>query len=115
MKEDTAQQGQPPPPKKGGMSDFRKAFIWTAVPLVALAVIDFALGWFNSFLWRSGVSVMFLFSLRGPLAILWLAALFTAIGFAIARKRQIAAGMFAGVGIGLVALGLTCFGLFLPG
>ena len=114
MIEDGPTQGQPAPLKKGGMSEFRKALFWTAVPLVALAVFDFALGLLNSYLWRSGVSGMFLISLRFPLAILWVAALFTAVGFAIARRRQIAAGMFAGVGIALVALGLTCFGFLLP-
>ncbi len=103
-----------PVPKPRGMSDFRKAFIWTAVPLVALAVFDFVLGLLNSYLWRSGISGMFLISLRFPLAILWVAALFTAVAFAIARRRQIAAGMLAGVAIGFVAVGLTCFGSFVP-
>ena len=113
MKEGVGQPGPAQPPRKVGKSDFRKAFIWIAIPLVALAILDLALGWLSSYLWRSDVPGRF-FSLGFPLTILWVAALFTAIGFAIAGKRQIAAGMFAGVGVGLVALGLTCFGFLIP-
>ena len=110
MKEGTSPNPPAPPPERSG-NVFRKVFLWTAIPLAALAVLDLVLARLIFRLFApSGVAGFFLVSLRSLLATLWLVALFTAIGFAIAGKRQIAAGMFAGAGIGLVALGLTCFG-----
>ncbi len=87
------------------MSSFKKALIWTAIPIVVLSVISAAgrmptgggLDW-------------------DPLLALWFVAagllglvILAAIGFAVARKRQIAAGILAGIGIGSVSLGVTCF------
>ena len=43
--------------------------------------------------------------------VLWVLAILVGIGFAIARKGQIAAGIFSGVGIGIVGVGLSCFAI----
>ena len=63
------------------MSDFAKALMWTAIASVVLP------------------------------GLIWLAGIITAIVFATRGKRSIAAGILAGVGIGIVAWGATCFAL----
>jgi hypothetical protein len=40
---------------------------------------------------------------------LWILGFFVAIVLAIVGKRRLAAGIFAGIGISLVVLGITCF------
>ncbi len=77
------------------MSDFRKALLWTAIPIIVLSVVSMTRIFFGLF-WFA------------PLGLLVLAIL-ACIGFAIAHKRQIATGILAGIGIGIVGLGLTCF------
>ena len=100
-----------PAPTKRGMSDFRKALIWTAVPLVALGLTGFGLRVIGRFSGGAGLRVAFSPAI---VPLLWVLAIFIATGFAIAGKRQIAAGMFAGIAIGLVGVGLTCFGSIVP-
>jgi hypothetical protein len=90
------------------MSDFRKAMLGTAIPLLALGVISLGFRIAGRFI--SGGRIVSV-SLGFPVLIFWVLALFTAVGFVIAGRRQIAAGMFTGVAIGLVGLGLSCFGL----
>lgn len=91
------------------MSDFRKALIWTAVPIVVIGIISVLGG----VLQRVGVpysydSYYLRFAWFGAAAC-WLLAVLVATGFAIAGRRQIASGMFAGIAIGILALGVTCF------
>ncbi len=81
------------------MSPFVKALVFTSVPIVAVSVI-------------SALPVV------ETIGLLWFLAVIVAIGFLIAAavnfargNRQIAAGILAGVGIGAVALGLTCFAI----
>ena len=74
------------------MSDFRKALIITAIPIVVLSLISLA-----------GPSVWF------AAAALWVIAIVAAIVFISKGRREIAAGVFSGIGIGIVALGATCF------
>ncbi len=80
---------------------FRKALAATAIPVVALGVIGSA-GLALGASWLMGgvltISSVGLF-----------AAFVVAIVFAIRGKRQTAAGILAGIGIGIVALGATCF------
>ena len=83
------------------MSDFRIALLVTALPIIVLGAISaggriarapdafFYVGWVGAGLWGL--------------------ALLACIGFALARKRQIALGILAGIGIGLVGLGPSCF------
>ena len=85
------------------MSDFRKALLWTAIPILVLSAIGAPGALAPSSAWV-GFGVF-----GGVAAGLWGLAILACIGFAIARKRQIALGILAGVGIGLVGVGLTCF------
>jgi hypothetical protein len=106
MKQHSEQEKQTPPAPKRGMSDFRKALIWTAIPIVVLSAICIG-GWMGG--WQASLTIVPWFVLMfGPPG-LWVLAILACIGFAIARKRQIALGILAGVGIGIVAVGLSCF------
>ena len=89
------------PLTKKGMSDFRKAFMWTAIPIIVFSIINAGMTFFNHWV---GFGIISGFALW-----LWLLAILACIGFAIARKRQIALGTLVGIGIGIVGLGLTCF------
>jgi sterol desaturase/sphingolipid hydroxylase (fatty acid hydroxylase superfamily) len=100
--ENMEQEQQTPPAPRHGMSDFLKALLWTVVPIIVLSAVasggmmaGAAWGGFNAI----GISA----------PVLWGVAILTAIGFMIARKRQIAAGIWAGVGISIIGLGVTCF------
>ena len=92
------QKEQPKPRKK--MSAFLKALLWTAIPILGLSAISVIAAIASSGRVAFGGSVV------GMLCVL---ALLVSIGFIIAGKRRVAAGILAGVGIGLVGLGLTCF------
>jgi hypothetical protein len=94
------EQKQTEPPPRKGMSDFRKALLWTAIPILVLSV-----GGAGTAVATGGG-----FAPGGALGgILWVVAILVSIGFAVARRRQIALGILAGAAIGLVGLGLTCF------
>ena len=95
---------QTPVPKKG-MSDFKKGLLWTAIPILVVSAVG-AGG-------TMAKSSTFVFGAFSAVAIgLWGLAILACIGFAIAHKRQIAIGILAGIGIGVVGLGLTCFASF---
>ncbi len=94
------------PPQKPGIRDFPKALLWTVVPFLAMAAAgalpSLALG--NS--WGGIVGLWIgLYWLVGPACVL--GAIIAAILFR--RNRSIMAGIFAGLGIGIVALGGSCF------
>ncbi len=80
------------------MSDFRKAFLFTVIPIVGLSVISMV----GRFLPALGY-VWFVAIAYGA------AALLSCIVFAIKRKTRVVAGILAGIGIGIVSLGATCF------
>ncbi len=75
-----------------GTSDFRKALLWTAIPIVLISLISIVV----PFIWFGG-------------ALVFVIAFFIAIVRLLQGERGIAGGIFAGIGIGVVALGLTCF------
>ena len=105
MKQDTEQEKQTPPAPKGGMSDFCKALLATAIPLGVLGVVTAGLAVAGA--WDSYGVVGFV-----ALGLLGLAIL-ASIGFAIARRGQIVGGIWAGIGIGfavgVISLMVTCF------
>ena len=74
------------------MSDFRKALIITAIPIVVLSLISLAV----QSVWIAA-------------AALWVVAIVAAIVLIFTGRREIASGIFTGIGIGIVALGATCF------
>jgi hypothetical protein len=90
------------PPTKKRMSDFRKGLLWTAIPILVLSAIGA-----GGTMAKSSPVVYGAFSVVAYG--LWGLAILACIGFAIAHKRQIAIGILAGIGIGVVGLGLTCF------
>ena len=95
-----SEQKQTEPSTRKGMSDFRKALLWTAIPILVLSV-----GGAGATVATGGS-----FAPGGAFGgILWVLAILVCVGFAVARKRQIAAGILAGTAIGLVGVGLTCF------
>jgi hypothetical protein len=95
MEQNPNQDRQSPPPQKG-LSDFRKGLLWTAASISLVGIISsigisaLRMGWFVAL---------------G----LWILAFFSAIVLAIVGKRRLAAGIFAGIAISLVVLGITCF------
>ena len=86
------------------MSDFLKGLLITAIPIVVLSVVSMA-----------GAAVEGIYYVWLGAIALWWIAIVTAIGYTIARKGQIAAGIVAGLGIGIVSLGATCFANFAMG
>ena len=82
------------------MSNFRKALIFTTVPIVVLSLISI------------GGAVSDNHALRmvelGAVA-LWVIAIVVGIVYTIKGIKQTAAGIWAGVGIGAVSLSATCF------
>jgi hypothetical protein len=100
-------QVEPPPrPPPKSMSAFRKALLWTAIPILLLSF-----GGAGAAVATGGG-----FAPGGAFGgILWVLAILVCIAFAIARRRQIALGMLAGLGIALVGLGVSCFAPLIKG
>lgn len=105
MEEKTGQQQQTPAPEKG-MNDFHKALLWTAIPILILSAISFGGSIADPDTLVFGVGFG---AFGGVAAGLWGLAILVCIGFALARKRQTALGILAGIGIGIVGLGASCF------
>ncbi len=86
---------------RGG--SFRNALLATAIPIVALSLVGMAgmaggesAGLLLGFLWWGG-------------ALYFVGALIALVISAAMRKRRTVAGILAGLGIGAVSLGATCF------
>ena len=77
------------------MSSFRKALLCTAIPIAAVALISIAV----SPLWLVAA------------AIAVVALLVAIILLFVKGYRQVAAGIFVGIAIGIIALGATCFAI----
>jgi len=112
--ENMEQEKQTPPAPKGRMSDFRKALIWTAIPMFVLSIVSMSI--VRLVLQEQGTSVG---SYDGSMTLLGtqLAVMGAAILTAVVvqsvlyktGKRQVAAGILAGAGIGFVASFVSCF------
>jgi tetrahydromethanopterin S-methyltransferase subunit C len=87
------------------MTTFRKALVGTATPIVILSFISMA-GTLRGHYFDDFTPVYFAW--LGALG-LWLLAILATIVFAVSGRRQIASGILAGIGIGTVSLGVTCF------
>jgi hypothetical protein len=106
MIQNSEHQKQIPPAPKGRMSSFRKALLWTAIPTIVLSVISAA-----------GVATTgeYIFDGAAGFAIVWIVAAIYLVGAILISiiclfvNRSIGAGILTGVGIGIVALGATCF------
>jgi hypothetical protein len=91
---------QAQPPRKG-LSVLVKALLITAVPTVVLSVVGTGLAMATG---RDAYS-----AIAGVGGLVWVAAVVACVAFAIARRGQIALGILAGLAIGAVGMGLTCF------
>jgi hypothetical protein len=111
MKENMEQQKQTPASKKG-MSDFRKALLWTAIPIVVLSVASMAGVIVNS--GDEGAEFGFGFLWLGA-ALYFLGTIIAVILSAAMHKRQTMAGILVGISIGIVSLGGTCFTMISTG
>ena len=82
---------------------FKKAFAWTAIPIVPLAIIS-----------TSGANLVFPYFLWFLGAAGWLLAGLVAIAFLPRRRWNMVAGVFAGFGVGFLALAATCLANVAP-
>ena len=99
----------PDHPVEAGWSPFKKAFLWTVIPIGTLSVAS-AVGVAGGNALHDQDNLLFLgFFLWSGAALGWVVAVLAAIGFAIASKRQAASGILAGIGVGFMALAVTCF------
>ncbi|MBI4329740.1 MAG: hypothetical protein HY673_00480 [Chloroflexi bacterium] len=80
------------------MTDFHKALLATIIPIAGLGVL--------SLVGRAVHPFFYLWFVAVGLEAL---AILLAIAFAIFGKSRTAAGIITGVGLGIVALSLTCF------
>ncbi len=110
MQENTEKQ-QTPAPKKG-MSDFRKALLWTAIPIFILSIVSMVGVVINS--GDEGAEFGFGFLWVGAL-LYFLGTIIALILSAVMHKRQVMSGILAGIGIGIVSLGVTCFAMISSG
>ena len=91
------------------MSDFSKALMITAVPIVVLSVVSqvgYKLAGGRG--WYGGAS-MFWFYLWVVPALLVLIAVVRSVLLHSEGEKEKASGTLAGMGIGIVSLGLSCF------
>ena len=84
------------------MRPFRKAFLVTAVPIAILFGVASG-GWMTGWDW-TGLDAMFQVGIG-----LTVAAGFAGFVLAIMRRYELAAGVFAGMGVGFLGLAVTCF------
>ncbi|MEX0763283.1 MAG: hypothetical protein WD208_09135 [Dehalococcoidia bacterium] len=82
------------------MNPFRRAFLWTAVPIILVSLISTA-GALDTQL-----------DLYGAWAIaagMWLVAVVAGIVLLFMNRRESASGVMVGVAVGVLALTVTCF------
>ena len=90
------------------MSDFSKALMITAVPIAVLSVASQV----GAIVVGGGLDAIgFLFVWLVPAFLLLIAIAFAIIN-TVKGREKIAAGIWAGIGIGIVSLGLSCFALW---
>ena len=88
---------------------FKRAFAWTAIPIVALSIASTVGVAGGEALHGTGNVLLLGYFLWFAAAVVWLLTPLAAISFAIARRRKVASGILAGFGVGVLALSLTCF------
>ncbi len=94
------------------MSVFSKAMVWTAVPIVVPSLV-IAISVRNAATKYNEISLGMVMGLLWIVtALLLLGAIVFAIAFAIAGKKETAVGTLAGIGIGIVSLGVSGLTLF---
>ena len=89
------------------MSDFQKALMITAIPIVVLSVAS-TVGASIVGGYEGALGFLFLWLIPASLLLI---AIVAAIIYTSTGRRNRAAGIWAGVGIGILSLGLSCFSL----
>ena len=89
------------------MTTYRKAFLWTATPIVALSMISTIAGPADCY--ESSDTLCVVYVVWYAAAGLGVVAILAAIGFAIAERKRATAGIVAGIGVGFLSLAITCF------
>ena len=79
-------------------SAFRKAFAYTTIPIITLSILSLA-----------GNAVEGLYFFWYIASLMWVLAILATIGFALTHRSRSASGILAGVGVGFLALGASCF------
>ncbi len=86
------------------MTDFRKAFVWTAIPIVTLSIVSTAgagYGVSGAKFWMGFYFVWYV------AAGLLLVAAIAMVALYAKGKKESASGILAGVGVGVLAVGTT--------
>ena len=87
-------------PRKANADPKGTAYAWTATVLVALSVLAWGRELYDP------LDLLWIVAL-----VLWVAGIGAAIAFGAAQKREVAAGIMNGIGIGVPALAITWFDL----
>ena len=85
------------------MSDFRKGMFWTAIPIIVLSVTSAVL---SNFAGMGSTTSGFLLV---AVTVYGVAALIIATISVMKDKKQIASGIFAGLGIASIIFFISCF------
>ena len=93
--------------KRPIMSDFRKALLATAVPILVISITGAVLSYVLPYDLNTEVGWPLWWVALG----LSVVAFITAIVFGIMHKRSIASGIWVGIAISVIALGSTCFAI----
>ncbi len=81
-----------------------KAFAWTAIPIVTLSIVSTAGAGYGEFGVKFWIGFYVVWYLA---AAVWLVATIATVVLYARGKRESASGVFAGVGVGLLAVGIT--------
>jgi hypothetical protein len=107
MQQNEPQVNQVPSEPKRRMGDFLKALLWTAIPLIILAIVGAVVTRTGSNDEYTGLMWIVLdWGVGGAFA---LGAIVASIVFGARHKGRITAGIFIGLAIGIIILGASCF------
>ncbi len=86
------------------MTDFRKAFAWTVIPIVILSIVSTAGAGYGVSGVKFWIGFYFVWYVA---AVVWLAATIAMVALYAEGKRESASGVLAGVGVGVLTVGTT--------
>jgi hypothetical protein len=107
MKQNADQEKQTTLARKGGMSGFLKALIWTAIPFLILTIVQVIVTQLSQ---NGGASSSLVVINLGGI-VFFLVAIVASVVFGIRGKLRITAGVFTGLAIGIIVLGASCFAI----
>ena len=86
------------------MTDFRKAFAWTVIPIVNLSIVSTAGAGFGVSGEKFWIGFYFVWYVAAGL---WVAAGIAMVALYAKGKKESASGVLTGVGVGVLAVGTT--------